>query len=212
MELEIKEISLRFNSFVKSNSYLIGFVFLSAIIFLLNKRSSAVSCFENYLSQLKIGENNATTRLAMENRKTADWNDFLKERFYLRERRAKIQEEVDKQLLVLSSGALTLSITFMKTVFPEPVVATLFFLGLSWLAFCTTIVSVLVSFYFSARNFEKLILASDFEYSEDEDADRKDIVKFDDFIKVANKVAFIAFILGFFLQALFFFGNIKFKS
>ncbi len=64
--------------------------------------------------------------------------------------RQKAQEEIDKQVLTLSSTALGLSLTFYKDYISKSVPAYGFLLYVAWIAWIVAIASVLLSMYFSA--------------------------------------------------------------
>jgi len=76
---------------------------------------------------------------------------------YLDERRVLIEAELsqssafDKYLLVLSSGALALSLTFVREVAPSPKASTYAFLVLAWLSFALAIGSTLTSMLLSQK-------------------------------------------------------------
>jgi len=65
----------------------------------------------------------------------------------------KQAEQHDKAILALSSGALALSLTFLRTIAPSPSSGSLWLLGFSWGAFLVSVLSTLLSFHTSVRAF-----------------------------------------------------------
>jgi hypothetical protein len=80
---------------------------------------------------------------------------------YLEERRLLIEAELsqssafDKYLLVLSSGALALSLTFVREVAPFPKASTYPFLVLAWFTFAFAIGSTLTSLLLSQKALQQ---------------------------------------------------------
>ena len=78
-------------------------------------------------------------------------------REYLEERRALVQAEqlsagqFDKTIITLSSGALGLSIVFVREIAPSPIPETVTTLWYAWLAFGTSLLLILLSFLLSQQ-------------------------------------------------------------
>ena len=77
-------------------------------------------------------------------------------------------QQYDKALLTLAAGALGLSITFIKTIAPQPAPSTLWLLGLSWASFILALLSTLVSFQTSIYAFRRQDKILDLLYSSEE--------------------------------------------
>lgn len=63
----------------------------------------------------------------------------------------------DNAVMMLSGGALGISITFLKDIVPNPLVATKILLYISWAAFAISLASILVSYLFSMASLRKTI-------------------------------------------------------
>lgn len=63
----------------------------------------------------------------------------------------KAQEEIDKQILTISTAALVLSLTFYKDVLREQIVVHGWLLILAWICWILAIVSVVFSMYLSSQ-------------------------------------------------------------
>jgi len=82
---------------------------------------------------------------------------FNDERRAAQEANIKTAEQLDKSLLVLSSGAIGLSVTFMDKSWGLHDRIDSTFLKISWVFFGLTIVMVILSFWFSNMAFAKHI-------------------------------------------------------
>jgi hypothetical protein len=137
-----------------------------------------------------------------------DREEFLKERFFLREKRYKLTEEHDKQLLTLSTGALGLFITFIKPMVPHPTPGTEFWLAAGWISFGIVLISVLLASANSDSVFREEIRHWDTNYTAPGTADRYLINELNRRIERLNKIALVAFVLGFVFQASFMLLNL----
>ena len=77
-----------------------------------------------------------------------------KERSTSIEAEHKDAEHYDKWLLTISSGALGLSIAFVRDIAPEPIVDTKYWLVIAWSAFLSSIISTMLSLLVSQKAFQ----------------------------------------------------------
>ena len=148
------------------------------------------------------------------------YNDESKRyEYYLRERQSLIEAErisiqsFDKAILTLSSGALALSLTFIKII-PQPFKASVWILAFSWFSLTASIISTMISFLCSQRAHRIMIKRVDIKinpqkYSEDYK------MKIDCYVKnktiliyILNYTSIILFITGLILLFIFILKNL----
>ena len=71
---------------------------------------------------------------------------YLQERTSLVEIEQKSADQHDKAILTIATGGLALSLAFLKDIAPNPQAATWKYVGLSWLCFVASILTILASF------------------------------------------------------------------
>jgi Tfp pilus assembly protein PilV len=91
----------------------------------------------------------------------SEYDRFLDQRRHLEQQRRKSNYEFDRQVLLLSAGALALSITFLHDIAPCPKAGTVLLLGIGWLGLVTAIVATVLSFRESSEAFLQQIRESD---------------------------------------------------
>lgn len=69
----------------------------------------------------------------------------------------KAYDDYDKAILSLSAGALGISVVFIKDIIGAGNLKLTILLGISWISWILSLVSVLISFYFSRRFHEEAI-------------------------------------------------------
>lgn len=79
----------------------------------------------------------------------------------LQELSVKSQEQYDKTVITLSTGALGLSFAFIKDIVNIKIANNLNFLTGSWICFTLSVLSVLLSFLASKYALDKAIIAED---------------------------------------------------
>lgn len=85
-------------------------------------------------------------------------DNALKEyRVYLIETRDKLNESLDKILITLSSGALILSLTFIKDIVGNHEMHYKLLLLFSWIALTLSLASVFFEIFFGLHSYEKTI-------------------------------------------------------
>ncbi|GEM_PF-1878763 len=118
-------------------------------------------------------------------------------------------ENFDKALLSLSSGALVLSLTFIKDIVPLPYLKIIWVLGLSWLAYLWAIISVLQSLRVAPKSHEER-----FEYAYEYFVNNRD----EFYNKVGpkqkslnrwNANSWMAFLIGLILTVIFSWWNLS---
>ena len=82
---------------------------------------------------------------------------YLQERSRLIELSNRSIEQFDKGILTISTGALALSITFVKNLIPNPINNTKIFLILTWIFLGSSMLITLFSFLLSHQAFIKAI-------------------------------------------------------
>lgn len=71
---------------------------------------------------------------------------YFRERGTLIEIEQKSADQHDKAILTISTGGLALSITFLKDIAPDPSKGTLVLVGISWICFGLSMLTILFSF------------------------------------------------------------------
>ena len=117
----------------------------------------------------------------------------------------KSQESYDKTVLMLSSGALAVSITLIKDFLGVEELQSLCLLFMAWIAWCSSVTSVLLSHYFSRLAVREAIKQVDNDKIYKENAGGR----FDKFTASLNNLSGLFFILGLFLLIFFIFNNLE---
>jgi hypothetical protein len=121
-------------------------------------------------------------------------------------------ESYDKAILTYASGALGLSLTFGKELVPFSVAHHLWVLELSWIAWITAIVAVILSYLFGDPALEFQIQLADRYYNGDNEGDEDAFNapnKWTRYTKWTNRVAGGAFVAGAVLTASFVCSNLE---
>lgn len=113
--------------------------------------------------------------------------------------RQKAYEDYDKALLTLSSGALALSIAFVKDFVGDGILTALWLLTIAWAAWSFSIVITLVSFRLSQGALTTAIDAVDAS----EDQSRREVTKLAGQVEKANLASGILFVVGVVLLVVF---------
>jgi hypothetical protein len=129
--------------------------------------------------------------------------------------RQKSQEEMDKQILTLSSAALGLTLTFYKDVLKTQIINYDWMLRAAWVCWIVTIGLVLFSMYLSSESVRLRLKAIDEALKEvgadDEEAElnltKGALVR--GTLRVTNAAVLVIFFLGILAFALVFLLNIK---
>ena len=144
----------------------------------------------------------------------SDTINDVKYQTYIEERRSLVEashssaEQFDKYILTLSTGALALSITFLKNIAPTPLTESIIFLVLSWscLIICTLL--TLVSFLTSQKACSKQVEILEKNYLPDEElGNSKNYMS--DLTTWLNRLSIFFFIIGVSLFAIFSIKNIN---
>ena len=85
----------------------------------------------------------------MQQNKADEYQVYLDERKQLIDAERNTAQQFDKAILTLASGALGLSITFIKQIAPHPKSQSIYFLIVAWVLFSFSILSTLISFLIS---------------------------------------------------------------
>lgn len=106
----------------------------------------------------------------MQQNKTDEYQVYLDERKQLIDAERDTAQQFDKAILTLASGALGLSITFIKQIAPHPKSQSIYFLIAAWTFFSFSILSTLISFLTSqaACRRQREILDQDISEKEHE--------------------------------------------
>ncbi len=88
-------------------------------------------------------------------------NEYQSYRDLLQELSVKSQEQYDKTVITLSTGALGLSFAFIKDVVDIKSANSINFLTESWICFTLSVLSVLLSFLASKYALDQAIIAED---------------------------------------------------
>jgi len=110
-------------------------------------------------------------------------------------------DQFDKTLITLSTGSLYLSFYFVKDIDIENYCL----LGVGWVFFIISIVSILTSFLFSEKAFRRQLEILDKKY-EDKNYEGKN--KWSNLINYAQKTSFFFLIFGIISLTLFYFLNL----
>jgi hypothetical protein len=96
---------------------------------------------------------------------------YLEERKLLIEAQRVSSQQFDKHILTLSSAFLSLSIAFLKYLFPQIIILKKEFLIISWALFSTSILTTLISFLASQNAYKRQIqITEDYYIRQDEKA------------------------------------------
>jgi hypothetical protein len=122
-----------------------------------------------------------------------EYRAYLDERRSLVDAEREVSERFDRWVITLSAGALGLSITFIKQIAPKPKAATVWYLGLSWIAFGIALLLMLLSLIMSQSALRKQREILDADYRELENArDAKNIpAVYTNYLNWASVVFFI---------------------
>lgn len=99
------------------------------------------------------------------------WEGYLDEQTYrnhkqvLIDGQAQASQDFDKYLVTLAAGALGLSIAFIRQIAPNPV--EIWSIIVAWSAFGASLISILLSFWFSQRAFHRAEKVLDTQNEED---------------------------------------------
>ena len=107
----------------------------------------------------------------------------------LQELSVKSQEQYDKTVITLSTGALGLSFAFIKDVVDIKVASNINFLTGAWICFTLSVLSVLLSFTASKYALDQAIIAED--NNEEIQINRADVIT-----TILNWLSSIFFIIG----------------
>jgi len=107
----------------------------------------------------------------------------------LQELSVKSQEQYDKTVITLSTGALGLSFAFIKDVVDIKVASNINFLTGAWICFTLSVLSVLLSFTASKYALDQAIIAED--NNEEIQINRADLIT-----TILNWLSSIFFIIG----------------
>lgn len=153
----------------------------------------------------------------METSRESDNRENLKYQTYIDERKSLFNAALDqthlfdKAILTLASGALGLSLTFIRQIIPEgcepKYILTLIF---SWIFFSLSIISTVLSFLTSVKACTKQIEILEIEFFNKINGESKDRKNF--YRKITsffNVCSIIFFIIGIFLLARFSILNLK---
>ena len=147
-------------------------------------------------------------------------NDSLEYKVYLEERKSLVDavregaRSFDKTILVLSSGAFGLSLTFIRQISPNIKSGTVFLLICAWVGFCLSLLFTLISFLTSQSACLKQIKILEVEYfnsqrEHDKKANIENIEnKSSDWTGRLNKLSIVAFMLGVIFLAFFSISNL----
>lgn len=136
---------------------------------------------------------------------------FLAERKNLLDTAKEAASKYAKAIITLSSGALLLSLNFMKDLAPEPKVETFFYLIGSWIAFSSSLLMVVISFLLATFAFNKQVTISEkflLHSPEGENNTKPDSNPYNFWIKTLNIASLIAFIFGLYYVVLFSINNL----
>lgn len=96
---------------------------------------------------------------------------YIEERKLLVEAQRASYQQFDKYVLTLSTGFLSLSVVFLKDIFPQAVLSDKGLLVTSWILFCASIVTTLISFLVSQFAYQRqLQITEDYYVRKDEKA------------------------------------------
>lgn len=96
---------------------------------------------------------------------------YLDERKLLVEAQQVSYQQFDKYILSLSTGFLSLSVAFLKDVFPQALIVCREVLVASWIFFSASILTTLVSFLVSQQAYKRqLLITEDYYVRQDEKA------------------------------------------
>ena len=124
---------------------------------------------------------------------TEEYRAYLDERRSLVDAEREVSERFDRWVITLSAGALGLSITFVKQIAPKPKAATVWCLGLSWIAFGITLLLMLLSLILSqsALRRQREILDADYRELEGARDDKNIPAVYTNYLNWASVVLFI---------------------
>jgi hypothetical protein len=127
----------------------------------------------------------------------------------LSERELSNSENYDKSILMYATGALALSLSFIKDIVPLKDAIGLAYLEASWLFWIGSIISVLTSFVLAQEaNEAQRKLALRYYYEDDEEA-YKEENKWIKYVKRANLASGLLFVLGALATMVFAWTNVE---
>jgi len=129
-------------------------------------------------------------------------NEEQSYRGLLQELSVKSQEQYDKTVITLSTGALGLSFVFIKDVVDVKVASNINFLTGAWICFALSVLSVLLSFLASKYALDRAIVAED--NNEEIGIDRADSIT-----TILNWLSAAFFIVGLVFMIVFVKLNLK---
>ena len=116
-------------------------------------------------------------------------NEEQSYRDLLQELSVKSQEQYDKTVITLSTGALGLSFAFIKDVVDIKVASNIYFLTGSWICFTLSVLSVLLSFLASKHALDQAII-------EEDNKEKITINRADLITTILNRLSAAFFIVG----------------
>lgn len=93
--------------------------------------------------------------------------EYLQHRKYLIETSLGQIGQFDKLIVTLSSGALALSLTFIKDISPTPIPCSKFLIFVSWILFTISLIATLLSHYTSHKDMDFEIMKLDKNYEDE---------------------------------------------
>lgn len=145
-------------------------------------------------------------------------NEDIKYQVYLEERKMLVDIEkdssrlLDRAILTLASGAFGLSLALAKFISPNNNFLAINKLLISWIFFCLSILSTLVSFLTSQIACKRQREILEKVFLEDDNFDDEEIANsniYAHFTKWLNGISILTFILGVIFLIFFTFVNIK---
>jgi len=147
-------------------------------------------------SQRRINKNNGKSLMKANDSEAEKYQVYIEERKLLIEQENNQSHSFDKYILTLSSGALALSVTFLK-IMKSVVISWFCLLIISWGLFVFTITIILVSFILSQKACEKQRLINENYFFGDEGNNNSiENNKYSFWVEILNYTSVITFILG----------------
>jgi hypothetical protein len=137
----------------------------------------------------------------MDNEKMQQRQEYLDSMRFLSEGESRSFSNLEKSLLVLTTGALALSVTFLQVV--KGAVDCLDIAVIAWIFWVMSLTSQLASYYLSARAFreEQEIISEQYRKREPQVSGRTNI--FTPMVHTSNQASISLFILGAIIFLLF---------
>jgi hypothetical protein len=138
------------------------------------------------------------------------WNDWYWKQFEQIKRDIDSgADNFDKSMLTLSSGALAVSLAFIKDIVPLARAAWILTLLFSWVAFALCIVTTVVSFLFSIEALKKQrILLDEMLSTKDRELEKSQTSGWSTAVRVCTRVALTLFLVGLALTMIFVVKNV----